>query len=441
MRLLETTGADALATALDDEARVDYVYSYPPRQAYRPVPEPLLDEAVRASLARDAPLNLYFHFPFCKQICSFCNLFAVAGAAQAHDAYMESVVAELRHYAPAIAHRPVDTVYLGGGTPSLLEAGLFERLFGELRSLGVAEPSRVPEVALEVAPDTVDETRFREYRALGINRVNLGAQSWDEAELAGIGRRHGPSAHLSALDTVVAIGFDNVCVDLIYGLDGQTDRSWERSLEAVVDRAPDTVCCYPLTVRPATGYGRKGMAAPPGPEQYARYDTAAAMLAAAGYGQQTQVRWAKGPTGGYRQKENHWAGQDVLGLGAGARGYLWHADYRNGYSAVSRVAALRAWAARVAERGHGRDSGFLIDDDERRRKQAVLGLSAGAAGPPVADWFPEQANALVAAGVAVPAGGGGLRLTPRGVRHRDVAVQVLFSDRVRDLVASHTYNE
>lgn len=441
MRTIELQAeARPLLRAIQAEVRADYVYSYPPRQAYRPVPDDALARAVQVSLARPGPLNLYFHFPFCRQICSFCNLYAVAGHADAHLGYMHTVIAETRYYAQLTGGRPVDTVYLGGGTPSLLAPELFAALFDELRQLGICDVRDVAEVAIEVAPDTVERDQFDRYAQIGINRVNLGVQSWNPVELAGIGRRHGPEVHLAALDVVQAVGFDNVCVDLIYGLDGQTDGSWESSLTEVIERAPDTVCCYPLTVRPDTGYGRRSLADTDASVQYARYDTAHAMLTAAGYDQQTHVRWALGPSGGYRQKANHWAGQDILGIGAGARGYLQHADYRNGYSARHRVRAFRGYIERVQARGHGRDSGFLVDDDERVRKQAILGLGAQP-GPPVAVWFPAEAAALVEAGAAVYAGDGGLTLTATGVRHRDVVVQTFFSGRVRKAVSAHRYDE
>lgn len=439
MRLIETgrLGTE-LRAALDRGDRADYVYSYPPRQTYRPVPRADLDGAVVRSLGADGPLNLYFHFPFCRQICSFCNLYAVAGSEDLHRRYMDAVLAETRHYAPQVRHRDVDTVYLGGGTPSLLDPALFAELFETLRETMDVDVLGVAEVALEVAPDTVDVDRFDAYRALGINRVNLGAQSWDPAELTSVGRSHGPDAHVQALDVVQGIGFDNVCVDLIYGLDGQTDDSWLRSVQAVIDRRPETVCCYPLTIRAHTGYGRRGLPERDAETQYARYDTAHGLLTDAGYAQQTHVRWARG-AGGYRQKANHWAGHDILGIGAGARGYLSRADYRNGYSARHRVKVLRDYMSRVEQVGHGRDEGFLMDDDERRRKSVVLGLGRGPNSLPVVDWFPEEARDLVAAGAAVR-DGSTLRLTARGMRHRDVVVQAFISDRVRELIETHDYS-
>jgi oxygen-independent coproporphyrinogen-3 oxidase len=449
MRLIDplaTTSPD-LARLLDEHARADYVYMYPPRQAYRPVPAATLDEVVAGSLARRGPVNLYFHYPFCRQICAFCNLYTTAGgSAEQHRAYTDALLIELDAYAPLLVDRPVDTVYIGGGTPSAVDPREIRRVFDRLADRGLCEIDHVAEVALEVAPDTATADAMRVYRDIGVNRVNLGVQTADPDELRLVGRRDALDEHLRGLDNAQAAGFANVCVDLIYGLDGQTDATWRRSLDAVIARRPETVCCYPLTLRPNTGLAARGYAGVDGPAMYGRYDDAHAALTAAGYEQQTHVRWAL-PAGGYRQKANHWACQDIVGVGAGARGYLRDGDYRNGYSVRSRTAALRAWHHRVADTGHGRDSGFVLDDDERRRRAVILGLGlleraayAAEHGSDPLDHFPDELTALADVG-AVDIADDAIALTPLGQRHRDVIVQPLFSDRVRRLVAEFDYNE
>jgi oxygen-independent coproporphyrinogen III oxidase len=448
VRTIDVAGEEAdLGKLLARSARADYVYMYPPRQCYRTLRSEELDTAVDASLARPGPLNLYMHFPFCAQICAFCNLFAVAGSSAAeHAAYLRMLERELEHYAPHISGRPVDTLYLGGGTPSLLSPELFVGLFDLLLDLGVCDVRSVPEVAIEMSPDTATPERLGKLRDTGINRVNLGVQSWEDEELRLIGRRYNSGTPLAALDAALGAGFDNVCVDLIYGLQGQSDASWARSVDAVIARRPQTVCAYPLTLRPRTGFSARGYVQLADEQQYARYDYANAALLEAGYRQETHVRWVLAG-GGYRQKSNHWGGQDVLGIGAGARGYLWYVDYRNGYSVRARRRALRAWEQRVHERGHGRVQGFLMDDDERRRKAVILGLNGldrehfkVVHGMSVDQAFRRQLDGLKDAGLLVD-DGQRLKLTSLGVRFRDVAVQAFFSPRVRALLADFDYDE
>jgi len=448
VRILDTHGTrDDLERLLGTDARADYVYMYPPRQAYRPLPQADLARIVIDSLTRRGPVNLYFHYPFCRQVCAFCNLYTtVGGSADAHASYTDALLAEFDKYAPLLAGRAVDTVYLGGGTPSTVHPREFRRLFDRLADLGLCDIHDVPEVAMEVAPDTATAVSMRAYRDIGVNRVNLGIQTADAYELGLIGRHDTLADHLHGLENAQSSGFANVCVDLIYGLEGQTDASWERSLEAVIARRPETVCCYPLTLRPVTGLAARGYAPAATRVLYTRYDMAHAKLTAAGYAQETHVRWAL-PAGGYRQKANHWAGQDIVGVGAGARGYLRDGDYRNGYSVRRRTRALRAWHNRVATTGHGRDSGFILDDDERRRRTVILGLghldraayTADHGADPL-DHFPEEFDALGALG-AVEIGADAIALTPLGQRHRDVVIQPFFSDRVRRLISDFDYDE
>ena len=387
------------------------------------------------------------HVPFCRQICAFCNLYAVASRDEAlFDRYVDAVIAEARWYAPHAAGLPVDTLYLGGGTPSQLSAAQLDRLMSGLERVLDFDRGVVTEVALEAAPDTVTARTLADYRAVGINRVNLGLQSAADAELRSIGRRQDAEAATAAVATAVASGFDNVCVDLIYGLEGQTFESWRMSVEAAITLGPPTICAYALTLRPRTGYAARGYAAVPATEQYAKYDYAHAALTAAGYAQETHVRWSRAAMGGYVQKAKHWALGTVLGLGAGARGYLWECDYRCGYSARARMPVLRDWFDRVDRVGHGRLDGYLMDHDERLRKATILGLghldrgwARAVLGEDPAERFAAELAALEHAG-AMTVDERSVRLTALGHRHRDVVVQAFCSEAVREAVRGHDYN-
>jgi oxygen-independent coproporphyrinogen-3 oxidase len=445
MRTLDATAVD-IAAAIGDDITADYVYMYPPRQAYREVSSEELDPAVVRSLERGGTLNLYIHVPFCRQICAFCNLYAVASRDETlFERYIDALIAEARWYAPHASGRPVSTLYLGGGTPSQLSAAQLDRLMTGLEAILDFDRGAVTEVALEVAPDTVTGARLIEYRDIGINRINLGLQSAADAELRSIGRRQDARAATAAVATAVAAGFENVCVDLIYGLEGQSMDSWAASVDTAIALAPPTICAYALTLRPRTGYAARGYRSVVAGEQYAKYDYAHAALTAAGYVQETHVRWSRASMGGYVQKANHWALGSVLGLGAGARGYLWDCDYRNGYSAASRRPVLRDWFERVDRLGHGRLDGYLMDRDERVRKATILGLghldrqwARAVVGEDPVVRFAAELSALERAG-AVIVDESSVRLTALGQRHRDVVVQAFFSETVRQLVRDHDY--
>jgi oxygen-independent coproporphyrinogen-3 oxidase len=435
--------------AIVNGARCDYVYMYPPRQAYRSfIDRDDLGRLSEESLRRPGPYNLYLHFPFCRQICDYCNLYAVASRNEAlHQRYAAALEREVESLSTVLHGRTARTVYFGGGTPSMLDPQLHARTLAHASSvLGFDLPS-VAEVAIEVAPDTATQDRLEALHAAGFNRVNLGVQTAEDDELTHIGRRHGRGVVGDALSTAMSVGFDNVCVDLIFGLPGQTMDSWARSVQFVVERRPETICAYALTLRPNTGFAHRGYTDVEELDQYRKWDHVHETLLAAGYDQQTHVRWALPGRGGYLQKEYHWAGDTLIGLGAGARSYLWEFDARNGYSLRRRRSALEHYLDAVEAGQSPVTDGFVMDHDERMRKAVVLGVNAldtagfkSRFGVDALDVFADEFGILFDLGLAIECQGV-VRLTAKGVRHRDVAVQPFISDRVRALALPFAYAE
>ena len=449
MRTLDFSGRpEDLGPAISRQERADYVYMYPPRQSYRPIVPTVALSQVKSSLADEGPLNLYFHVPFCKQICAYCNLFAVVGSStDEHSNYVDLLMREFDFYLPLIVHRRIDTIYIGGGTPSLVSPLLIAKLIDHVSKRMKIDISLIPEVALEVAPESVTKDQLVGFRDAGINRVNLGMQTWDPKELASTGRRSGILQRDRPVEIAMSTGFDNVCVDLIYGLPAQTNDSWDDSLKRAIALRPPTICCYALTLRDKTGYSKRGYTVTDNPTQYYRYDRAVDILGHAGYVQQTHVRWVLPQLGGYRQKENHWAGQDLLGFGAGARSYLKNVDTRNGYSVTHRRASLASYVERIQSSGYALTSGFEMDSAERLRKATILGLGGldrlgltAITGRDVADHFPREFDVLSSGGY-IEMTEGSVQLTSSGQKYRDVIVQLFFSKRVMDLVAEFNYDE
>lgn len=450
MKLLGT-GADSLdlEQLIRAQVQADYVYMYPPRQAYHAIEPTALAERVRLSLegTRLDPVNIYVHFPFCRQICGFCNLYSVpVNRTDELSDYTDLIAREINQWAPLIKNRPVATVYLGGGTPSILPPAELDRCLRDLeRALGFSR-SGVAEVALEVAPDTVDQAKLRELSSIGINRINLGLQTTSDEGLHQIGRRHGFALARQRIEEALSAGFTNVCVDLIYGLPGQTVGQWRGIVEDVLLLKVPTVCAYPLTLRPSTGFSRRGVTVD-GADQYTKYDIALDLFRAAGYEQETHVRYVIPERGGYQQKRNHWAGQDVIGVGAGARGYLRCCDYRNGYSIRRRREALETYRSRVLAGQTPITSGYCIDRDERMRRRVILGLFE----LDLRQFRPEfsiDARAAFADEFAVltrldliETAEDRARLTTRGRRYRDIVVQLFFSAQVWKRIQDFDYAE
>ncbi len=450
MRLLEhPTTVESLQGAIDTQARCDYVYAYPPRQAYRPFGA-VVDPAalVRESLDRVDVVNLYVHVPFCRQICAYCNLYAVASRRDdLHRRYIDAVTREVDEAAGHLSGKQVHTLYVGGGTPSLLDPSLLADLLDRMTKRLRFSLRAVPEIAIEVAPDNATSEQLAGLKAAGFTRINLGVQSASSEELAMIGRVYAKSVVPDGLEAAMAAGFSNVCVDLIYGLAGQSFDAWRHSVRTVVDHRPQTICAYPLTLRVGTGFDRRGYRTVDDVGQYGKYDYVNAALRDAGYEQQTHVRWALPGEGGYLQKQYHWACEPVIGFGAGARSYLWELDTRNGYSLNRRASALNDYLTQVENCEDPVTDGFLMDNDERMRKALILGLNhldrgkfRATHGVDPVDAFREEIDCLMATGL-VAGDASTLWLTELGVRHRDVAVQPLISRRVHELVREFTYAE
>jgi oxygen-independent coproporphyrinogen-3 oxidase len=426
----------------------DYIYSYPPRQSYVGCDETMIEAALGSLESTLEPLNLYLHVPFCRQICSFCNLYATPLRGDSYvDHYLDTLIRELRWLGEHAAGRSVATLYVGGGTPSIATPAQLGKLLAHTVDAFDESIESIAEVALEVAPDTVDLVRLRALRDVGFTRVNMGVQSTSSTELISIGRRHGSGLALRAVEAAMDAGFQNVCVDLIYGLPEQTFCSWQRSVATVANMQVPTVCAYPLTSRPYTGYARSGHASPDGPMQYAKYDEARATLLSAGYRQETHVRYSL-PGGGYLQKARHWAGEDILGAGAGARSYLASADVRNPYSIVTRRRALNDYVRRVeAEDFPLWTSGVKMSADERVRKSLILQLLhldvpdfEAQFGVSPMDVTSELLEGLAERGL-LEIGPKLIALTDDGVRYRDLIVQLFFSSDVRSRVAAFDYRE
>lgn len=446
---LSVHSLDTLDAAMAAGEYPDYLYMYPPRQAYRRLDDrSRATGKVQASLCSRTDINLYIHVPFCAQICRFCNLYTTpVRGGDIFTRYADRVVAEAHAYASSgllpstLRWR---TVYFGGGTPSALPIELLAKLLSNVRSiLAVAD---IEELAIEVSPETITDEYLRGLRAIGFDRISMGFQTTSAAEMRQIGRSYEVARQADIANITMDLGFSNLCLDLIFGLPGQSKRSWTESLRSVIAMRPHTICCYQWTSRPNTGFARMGLHKPVGPDMRELYYLAVKELKEAGYAQETHVRWVSGG-GGYLQKKYHWGLQNLLGLGAGARSYLWDIDLRNGYSLKNRMTALESY---LGSEGIGWQStleGYEMSDGERRRKAVVLGLHdlnrgwfARTFGEDVTDLFPDEISGLHHRGL-IEISDDRVSLTDKGMAHRDLVVQLFFSDEVRRLAREWDYEE
>lgn len=445
-----------LAAGIDSHAafgRVGYVYGYPHKKAYRPLPRRLPLTEVWAGESRQA-LFCYVHLPFCTQRCSFCNLFTfVPGDASPVGAYLDALAREMEAYARVLGPAHFRCLYLGGGTPTYLSTAELSRLVDLLRDyLGIA-PART-QSCIEASPETLDEEKVALLRECGFQRLSLGIQSLVPEELRQVNRRFDFALHRKALDLVGRTGFPHFNLDLIYGLPGQTEASWLYSLDAALDSAATSLFLYPLYIRPLTGLDRRADTLPcPSPEQMGSfYDRALERLTAAGFRQITMRQFRRDVRDESPEDDPEYRCQrdGMVGLGAGARSYTRALHYSTPWRMVARNirAVVDSYGAAMRCGDTDVSHGFVLDADEQERRfviQSLLydGLSwaefRAACGGDAREHFAAEWEALAEVD-CVTLDARGARLTPRGVRHADVVGQLFFSERVRELMDTYEYD-
>ncbi|MBW3666722.1 MAG: radical SAM family heme chaperone HemW [Actinobacteria bacterium] len=268
----------------------------------------------------------YVHIPFCSAVCPYCDFAVVAGRDDLTERYVAALCAEIMGSEP---WRPVQALYVGGGTPSRLDPGLLAMVLDAVeRRHGIAGDA---EVSLEANPEDFGPNFARTLRAIGFNRVSFGAQSFSAPVLSRLGRRHDAAQIEHAVLHARRSGFTSVSLDLIFGTPGESLDSWQHTVERTVALEPDHVSCYALTVERGTPLGRAvGNGAPaPDPDVQARaYQLADRRLGAAGYGRYETSNWAR-PGHECRYNLTVWAQGEYLAFGNGAHGHRGGVRFRN----------------------------------------------------------------------------------------------------------------
>jgi len=262
------------------------------------------------------PLTLYVHIPWCIRKCPYCDF----NSHEVHedipeDRYIKALIDDLEQELPTVWGRTIESLFIGGGTPSLFSAQGIERLLGELRARLPMKPDA--EITLEANPGTVDQARFHGFREAGINRLSMGVQSFQDDLLTAIGRIHnGTEAH-AAIESAQRAGFENINLDLMFGLPAQTIAQALRDLRTALDLQPAHLSCYELTIEPNT---RFFLQPPPRPDDEVLWEMQTAgrsLLSDAGY-QRYEVSAYAQPGRQCRHNLNYWQFGDYLGIGAGA---------------------------------------------------------------------------------------------------------------------------
>ena len=270
------------------------------------------------------PLALYAHFPWCVQKCPYCDFNSHKAPRQIPeqryiDALLEDLELDLQALELPGAPRPLVSIFFGGGTPSLFSPAAIERLLSGIKRL--LPVSSATEVTLEANPGTIEHGQFAAYRAAGVNRVSLGAQSFHAEQLKKLGRIHGSDDIGKSVDELQRAGIENFNLDLMYGLPGQTTEQALADLQQAIALGPAHLSHYQLTLEPGTPFYHRPPELPDGEECYEMQLRCQALLAAAGFRQYEVSAYAQSGRQSVHNR-NYWEFGDYLGVGAGAHGKL-----------------------------------------------------------------------------------------------------------------------
>ncbi|MDQ6972650.1 MAG: radical SAM family heme chaperone HemW [Mariprofundaceae bacterium] len=321
------------------------------------------------ALRRDA-LHLYVHIPFCIHKCAYCDFNSHVRDEPAWDAYRSALLRELecRAHQEAFTGRRIDTIFFGGGTPSLAPAELIGEVLDDTQRLFTLTDNA--EITLEANPGTIEAGRFSAYRQAGVNRLSIGVQSFKDAELQWLERIHNAEQAREAYATARSAGFDNISLDLMYGLPGQSMSDWLENLQMAIDLSPEHLSCYQLTIEAHTELARRHKRSPLALPQdddalHLLHNTRKLLLENAYHAY--EISNFSRPGYACRHNDAYWLYHDYIGIGAGAAG-----KWDTAHGGITRYSNVRSPEGYIrAVNTHGK----AVNSDE----QLVLNKAAGEA--------------------------------------------------------------
>ncbi len=360
-------------------------------------------------------LGLYLHIPFCSSICNYCNFNRGLFDATLKTQYVDALVREIRQTGRA---EPADTIYFGGGTPSLLDPAEISRVIAACREAFSISPST--EITLETNPETVDRGRLAAFREAGVNRISFGVQSFHDSELKRLGRIHDAARARAALADARSAGFDNVSLDLMMWLPQQTLDDWRSNVDQLVALGPEHASLYILELYPNAPLkeemARAAWSQAPDDEAADMYEWSMGRLEEAGY-RQYEISNVARPGRESRHNLKYWRDGEWVGFGCGAHSTRAGSRWRNVSGTADYVARIAAGESIVAERRE-------LTRDERLQEALFMGLRLveGVNLPEIGDHYEIDIMArygaalqpFLEAGVLV-LDGDRLRLTRRGM--------------------------
>lgn len=321
------------------------------------------------------PIGLYLHIPYCLHKCGYCDFNSHNINEAEMASYVRALLSEMEHYAKAAADRRVDTIFFGGGTPTTLPFTDLARILETCRRHFQVDSQA--EITCEANPATIPQSDLRELREAGFNRLSIGVQSFDPNELKRLERVHSVDEVYLTVERARQAGFDNLSLDLMYALPGQTVERWQDNLQKAIALQPDHISAYNLTIEPDTVFYKQQaqglLTMPPDDFQRELFEITIDTLTGAGYEHYEISNYAK-PGKQSRHNLNYWVDGEFLGLGAGASSFFNGDRYKN-------TNLPARYIARINETQTAVESCETPDRRQRMGEAVMLGLRLRAGFP------------------------------------------------------------
>jgi oxygen-independent coproporphyrinogen III oxidase len=276
------------------------------------------------------PLGIYIHIPYCLHKCGYCDFNSHPENREESEIYVGALLSEIEHYAPKLAGQAVPTLFFGGGTPTLLPPSSLDKILGKVKQH--YNLTKDCEITIEANPATIKQETLEQIRSSGFNRISIGVQSFDIDELKLLERVHNEEEIHTTVDRARLAGFNNLSLDLMSGLPDQSTEKWHSHLRQALDKKPDHISAYGLTIEPATSFfklqERGLLTLPPEETQLEMFQASIETLQSAGYEQYEISNFSK-PGFECRHNLNYWDNGEYLGLGAGASSYINGERFKN----------------------------------------------------------------------------------------------------------------
>lgn len=377
-------------------------------------------------------IGLYIHIPFCKRKCNYCDFPSYAGKEGEYTVYVEALEQEIFARREALQGCEVKTIFFGGGTPTVLSATLLQQLMTALFDTFTVQEDA--EITIEANPGTLDSAMVQALRSMGFNRLSIGLQAWQNVILEQLGRIHTIEEFQENFHGARQAGFDNISVDLMFALQGQTLSQWMETLESVIDLSPEHISAYSLIIEEGTQFFdgvEKGVFIPASEElDREMYHYAVGRLGAEGYHQYEISNFAKG---GYESRHNkiYWETTPYLGFGLGAHSYFEGQRFHNTYDFEAYCKAQGNLVSLVQERSP-------VSFEDKIEEYLFLGLrmTEGIAfgqfekdfGVTLHSLFAQTIKSLEADGL-LAVSDEGIRLSPRGIDLSNLVFQHFLLDK------------